>query len=161
MHSIEQLAMLGTGTVESMAWSSDSQHIAVAGSAGIRLFDANNLNTVPIWFSGHIGKVNDVVFSSDGSLLFSVGEDGMMRRWSVETGEEIINTCPLVDGESCLVSGYYSIALSPDDQIITLGLPNGISVITASLTEEFFISTEEWSANGILAKRISNRALLL
>lgn len=143
MHSIEQLAMLGTGTIESIAWSSNSQQIAAAGSAGIRLFDVNTLDAAPVWFSGHIGKTNDVVFSGDGSLLLSVGEDGMMRQWSVDTGEQILTACPQVDGEPCLISGYYSIALSPDEQAMALGLTNGMSVITASLSEELFGSVGE------------------
>ena len=37
-------------------------------------------------FSGHAGEINSVVFSSDGALLVSGGDDGTVKLWDVQTG---------------------------------------------------------------------------
>lgn len=37
--------------------------------------------------SGHVGRVNDIVFDSTGAFLFSCGEDKQVLQWSMKTGE--------------------------------------------------------------------------
>ena len=37
-------------------------------------------------FQGHDGDVNDVAFSSDGSMLASTGDDGKLKVWDPSTG---------------------------------------------------------------------------
>ena len=40
-------------------------------------------------FHGHDDDVNDVVFSSDGSMLATTGDDGAVRVWDPTTGERL------------------------------------------------------------------------
>ena len=39
--------------------------------------------------SGHTGYVRDVMFSPDGALLASIGDDRTVRLWNVSTGQEV------------------------------------------------------------------------
>jgi WD40 repeat protein len=110
-HQIEQLAMIGTGTIESIAWSPDSQSIAAAGSAGIRLFDVNNLDVAPRWFSNHTTRVNDVKFSSDGKTLISAGDDGMIHWWNIHSGAELSRLCLRYGETGACFGEVYSLRL--------------------------------------------------
>ena len=40
-------------------------------------------------FHGHDFDVNDVAFSSDGSMLATTGDDGAVRVWDPATGDEL------------------------------------------------------------------------
>jgi WD40 repeat protein len=148
MHLIQQLAMLGTGTIESIAWSPDSQQIAAAGSAGIRLFDVNHLEDSVRWLTGHRGKVNDAMFSTDGSQLMTLGNDQTVRQWDVRTGQQLSGGCPPLyyNDERCFIGSPDSIALSPDGSNVALGLSNGMVVLNVKLTKELFSSTGESSS---------------
>ena len=41
-------------------------------------------------FHGHDVDVNDVAFSSDGSMLATTGDDGAVRVWDPTTGDELV-----------------------------------------------------------------------
>ena len=41
-------------------------------------------------FHGHDVDVNDVAFSSDGSMLATTGDDGAVRVWDPTTGEQLL-----------------------------------------------------------------------
>ena len=75
-------AHLGKGTVQQIAYSPDGKLLAVAGSAGIWLYDANNLNEVGL-LQGHISWVYSVAFSPDGKWLASGSYDGTILLWEV------------------------------------------------------------------------------
>ena len=44
--------------------------------------------TEPVFLRGHDKGVNDVVFGSDGHLLYSASVDGTIRIWDVQSGQE-------------------------------------------------------------------------
>ncbi|MDX1930362.1 MAG: WD40 repeat domain-containing serine/threonine-protein kinase, partial [Pirellulaceae bacterium] len=89
-----------TDSAECIAVSSDCKRIAVANRSGmihvVELDD--NLNPILIsaasqlgiqraW-SAHPGRIYDLVFSPDGSELHSVGHDGTLRSWRIETARK-------------------------------------------------------------------------
>ena len=58
---------------------------------------------------GHNGRVNDLEFSDDGRLLFSASEDGTVKVWNVETGNEIWSMSFTKTGDYIIATqaGYY------------------------------------------------------
>lgn len=128
-HRIEQLAMIGTGTIESISWSPDSQTIAAAGSAGIRLFDVHNLDAAPRWYSNHTTRVNDVEFSADGKTLISASDDGTIHWWNIDSGAELSKLCPQNGETGSCFGELYGLALSPDDALLAVGRTGGIVVL--------------------------------
>ena len=63
-------ARLDKGTIEEVTYSPDDTRLAVAGSFGIRLYDAQTGEELDLLI-GHRGIVNSVSFSPDGNTLAS------------------------------------------------------------------------------------------
>src|SRR5262249_2936507 len=66
----------------------------------------------------HAGFVRSVVFSPDGKIVASMGDDHAIRLWEVSTGNEIC-TCP---GHSVAI---YALAFSPDGQTLAAACYGG------------------------------------
>jgi WD40 repeat protein len=63
--------------------------LATGGSEGlVRLWDVATGQEL-IALRGHHNVVNSVVFSADGSTLFSSGDDGFVRLWRAATEQEV------------------------------------------------------------------------
>jgi WD40 repeat protein len=62
-------------------------------------------------FAGHDGSVREVTVSPDGQLIASVGNDGMVRVWSSDTGKKILE----LKGHDCHV---YNTAFHPDGKAL-------------------------------------------
>jgi WD40 repeat protein len=74
------------GKVWSVAFSRDSRYIAIAGeNMPIKVWDIDS-NKWRRSLVGHEGRVNEVLFSSDG--LISVGDDQTCRMWNMASGRE-------------------------------------------------------------------------
>jgi WD40 repeat protein len=89
---LAQLAMLGEGTVNALAWSPDGKRMAVGGSLGIHLYDAETLRETK-----HIDTqswVRSLAFSPDGRTLaagprdnvYDSGAKDEITLWDVDTG---------------------------------------------------------------------------
>jgi WD40 repeat protein len=85
---VTQVAMLGRGWVDSVAWSPNERTLAAAGSLGIWLYDVNNPTAEPRLLEGHVGTVYSVAWSPDGTRLASAGQNDV-RIWDVATGESL------------------------------------------------------------------------
>ncbi len=68
--------------------------------------------------AGHVDRAYAVVFSSDGELVISVGEDHMVRIWKTATGDEIRHIAAHQHPIECL-------ALSPDGRTLATGTWKG------------------------------------
>jgi WD40 repeat protein len=80
-------------------------------SGVIDVRDAETGESVRSWH-GHDVDVNDVAFSSDGSMLATTGDDGAVRVWDPRTGEELSS---FEDQDDVVVFGA---TFSPDGSLL-------------------------------------------
>jgi WD40 repeat protein len=68
-------------------------------------------------FAAHRGTLTALVFNADGTRLFSIGEDGLLKGWRLDrrplrTHRGIYNVRPILDGRRCMCVHYrYSTSL--------------------------------------------------
>jgi WD40 repeat protein len=76
------------GTVD---WSPEGVFVTEGpeNSGTIDLRDATTGDSVRSWIGHGNSDVNDVQFSPDGSMLATTGDDGFLKVWDPDTGEEI------------------------------------------------------------------------
>lgn len=84
----EQLWVGGFGTTRDIAYSPDNNKIAVAGSSVIQIIDSSDYE-VSAQMLTHINTVRSVAYSPNGSRIVSASDDGYIKIWDAETGEEI------------------------------------------------------------------------
>src|SRR5579864_1349100 len=121
------------GTTSALAFSPDSQSIAVGeAEGGIRILDAQT-GSERVAFSGRPGRVTCLAYTFDGKALITMVEgdpDAEVRRWDVKTGESRdLFTPPAAP----------PVALAPDGSQLALpspGDPAGIQVVDLETRKE-------------------------
>ena len=111
---------LGKGTINKITYSPDGNHIAVASSIGIWVYDAYTGEELDL-LTGHEDVVTSIVYSPDGSTIASESYDGTVRLWDAATGKHKIT---LQEYGSSIHSIVYS---SAGDTIASIGL-NGVEL---------------------------------
>ena len=82
-------ARFGNGIISgNIAYSPDGTLLAVAGTIGIWIYDAQTGEALDL-LTGHDWEVQCISFSWDGETLASGSNDYTVRLWDVETGEHI------------------------------------------------------------------------
>lgn len=77
-------ARFGLGRVFDIAYSPDGTRLAVAGEAGIGLYDVRTSVAIHLLTgTGHTGRVYSVSFSPDGSILASGSDDKTVLLWDI------------------------------------------------------------------------------
>ena len=106
-------ARLGKGSISEIAYSPDGTRLAVAGSIGIWLYDAQTGEEINL-LTGHTSGVFSVAFSPDANTIASGSSDRTVRLWDANTGR-LLRT---LTGHTEWVEG---VAFSPDGNTIASG----------------------------------------
>ncbi|KAF8833981.1 WD40 repeat-like protein [Paxillus ammoniavirescens] len=103
----------GSGEVIALCFSPDGTKIACGGDRAVRVFDVDSGDLILGPIEGHTDRVFSVVWSLDGSRLFTSSSDQTIRHWDSKSGEAI--------GEPWMGHTDYvkTISLSPDGTKLT------------------------------------------
>ena len=102
-------ARIGKGTINVIKLSPDKTLLAVAGSAGVWLYDANTGAELAL-LNGHTAPVSSIAFSPYGDILASGSYDGKICLWNPQT-RQLLRI--LSDGE-----GVASVTFSPNGKTV-------------------------------------------
>jgi WD40 repeat protein len=107
---LQEIARIGSGVFNrGIAYSPDGGTLAVGGSLGIWLYDANDLNALPTLIDLD-APVYDIEFSHDGRyLVYGVGNGGGVHVMDFASREEVLR----VQGSQ--------FALHPDGNLLAVG----------------------------------------
>ena len=108
-------------TVGSLAFSPDGALLASGNSEGntdIKLWDLKSGQEF-LTLSGHTGNVYNLVFTPDGTQLFSSSGDRTIKLWDVESGQ-LVRT---LIGHRNFV---YGLAISPDGKLLASASADGL-----------------------------------
>ena len=105
-------ARLGKGKIREIQYSSDGAILVVATGIGIWLYDTTTYQEIGL-LTAHTSEVNCVVFSPDGHILASGGEDGTILLWHRSIGaQKVLTKSP---------ESVSNLAFSPDGKTIASG----------------------------------------
>lgn len=128
----------------SVDWSPDGSIFVTEGpeeSGIVDIRDADTGESVRTFF-GHDPDVNDVAFSTDGSLLATTGDDGAVRVWDPTTGEALLSHVDRVAGD-----GVWGPSFSPDGSLLVASwLPGHVIKLIDVETGEV-----RWRVDGVRA----------
>jgi WD40 repeat protein len=117
------------GQVMALAWSPDSERVAVAGGSVVRLFAAGTWERIGR-LVGHKGKVNTLQFGPDGRRVVSGCALGRVRLWDV--GRNGWRTQLSEDGSEPPAG----VAFAPDGERAAVGWDSGAVEIWNTRTRE-------------------------
>lgn len=110
---------LGKGAINQVAYSPDGKLLAVAGSIGIWLYDAESLTEVGLLETAP-DHIRSLAFSPDGKILAAGSEYKALQLWDVEQRRQI------VVWTDHWGPSIYSVAFSPDGKILAAGEGRGV-----------------------------------
>jgi WD40 repeat protein len=107
---IVQLARIGNGVINEMAWSPDGVTLGIASSLGVWLYNTEQPAAPPRLFEGQDGA-QSLAFNPNGRYIASGGVDGSVWIWDIESGEVVAR----LEGHLYTIS---TIEFSPDGSVL-------------------------------------------
>jgi WD40 repeat protein len=115
--------------IRSVAYSPDDKYIASASRDGtVRVWDVARRKCLRT-LKGNGAQVYEVAFFSDGSIVAG-GEDGIVRVWDIEGGEQMVFHAPSILAVSIVCQGSRRIAiLGKDGSMRILNADTGVDYV--------------------------------
>ena len=108
----------------SLIFSPDNRTLASAGDNTVKLWDVNT-GQVQATFTDDVTSITSVNFSPDSQTLASVNRRGNINLWNIKT-KQINKT---INSRVRRQSAFYTIAFSPDGQVIARTTPDNIELL--------------------------------
>ncbi|MBY5163589.1 BTAD domain-containing putative transcriptional regulator [Salsipaludibacter albus] len=123
-------------------WSADGSTFVTEGPEETGLVDIRDAETGEsvLAFTGHDVDINDVVFSADGALVATAGDDGAAKVWDVDTGQQVASFS--YDG---VVLG---LSFDPDGSLLAASWRDEGLVRVHDLERQELVSEVELDASG-------------
>jgi WD40 repeat protein/class 3 adenylate cyclase len=137
------------GTVD---WSPEGVFVTEGpeNTGTIDLRDETTGDSVRSWV-GHDVDVNDVKFSSDGSILATAGDDGLLKMWDPDTGEEIATVSGTPGGavgQSFDADGALVAAAWPDEGVVRVAEATTGKIVRTFVGFDTFVFDTALSPDG-------------
>ena len=161
-------ARLGKGKINEIQYSSDGAILVVATGIGIWLYDTTTYQEIGL-LTAHTSAVKCLVFSPDGHLLASGGEDGTILLWHRSTGAEkvltkstasVSNLAFSLDGKTIASDGEGTIrfwdTITGEQKRKFTGLPKGIRNLSFSRDGKTIVSVT-WGSEICISDTITGK----
>lgn len=127
--SLEAIAKIDAGELTSFCVSREGKYLAGGGAGGkLRLWDADLKELRSI--DAHKGRILDTQFSTDGGMVATAGEDGVVAVFDVATGEnKARNTHSTKEARA--------LAFTADGERIVSGDAGGVLALWSWRTDQF------------------------
>ena len=123
---IVQVARIGNGVINEMAWSPNGITLGIASSLGVWLYDTDQPDAPPRLFEGQSGA-QSLAFNPNGRYIASGGVDGSVWIWDIETDTQIAR----LEGFLYPVS---AVTYSDDGSLLAAGDKSGVVRVWSTVT---------------------------
>lgn len=116
------IARLGRGTVMDIAFSPDSEFLAVATKIGVWHYELTSMKPIALWETER-GMVSTISFSPNGQQIITGDADGVVKIWDMQKRQLLLKI-----EEKTWHNRIIRSVLSPDGQYLAVSRANSFTV---------------------------------